>query len=72
MPEAVRRVLADLDTGERIGSDERDRREAKVVDALTRVPAMHQIVEKALAPQKQIIDLEMQRMLGKEMGGPQR
>ncbi len=74
VPEAVRRVLADLDTGERIGSDERDRREAKVVDELTRDPGMSQGVEKALAPQRQIIQRELQREReqGKERGGPER
>ena len=70
VPEAVRRVLADLDTGARIGSDERDRREAKVVDELTRDPGMRQVVERALAPQRQIIQREREQ--GKERGGPQR
>ena len=59
-------VLAGLDQGEQMGSDELDRRKAKLVEALTREPGMHQIVEKALAPQKQIIDREMQR--GQERG----
>ena len=74
VPEALRRVLADLDTGERIGSDERDRREAKVVDELTRDSGMRQGVEKALAPQRQIIQRELQREReqGKERGGPER
>ena len=70
VPAAVRQVLADLDTGERIGSDERDRREAKVVDELTRDPGMRQVVERALAPQRQIIQREREQ--GKERGGPQR
>ena len=68
----VRRVLSDLDQGAQRGSDELDWRKAKVVDALTRVPGMHQIVEKALAPQKQIIEQERERTRGKEMGGPRR
>ena len=74
VPEAVRRVLADLDTGERMGSDERDRREAKVADELTRDSGMRQGVDKALAPQRQIIQRELQREReqGKELGGPQR
>ena len=72
VPEVVRQTLAGLDQGERMGSDELDRRKAKLVDALTRVPGMHQIVEKALAPQKQIIEQERQRTRGKEIGGPQR
>ena len=74
VPEAVRRVLADLDTGARIGSDERDRREAKVVDELTRDPGMRQVVERALASQRQIIQRELQREReqGKERSGPER
>ena len=74
VPAAVRQVLADLDTGERMGLNERDRREAKVVDALTRDPGMRQVAEKALAPQRQIIEREMQRERdqGKELGGKER
>ena len=72
VPEAVRRVLADLDKGERMGSDEWDRREAKVVDELTRDSGMRLVVERALAPQRQIIEREMQREKGKERSGPER
>ena len=74
VPAAVRQVLADLDKEARMGSDERDRREAKVVDELTRDSGMRQVVERALAPQRQIIQRELQREReqGKERGGPER
>ena len=72
VPAAVRKVLADLDKG--VGTNERDRRGVKVVDALTRDPGMRQLTERALAPQKKIIDRELQRERGqgKELGGKER
>ena len=70
VPEAVRQVLAYVDEGERIGTQERGRRETAVADALTGDGSMRQVVEKALAPQKQIIEREVQRMANlRERGG---
>ena len=68
VPEAVRQLLGDFD------------REpqwippiaAALVEQLAGNSAACQVMEKALAPQKQIIDREMQRERGKEMGGPER
>ena len=68
----MRQVLADLDKG--VGTNEQDRRAVKMVNALTRDPGMRQVAEKALAPQRQIIEREMQRERdqGKELGGKER
>ena len=73
VPPAVREVLRYLDDGERIGTHERERRDTELVDALTRDPAMRQVVTKALAPQQHLIDREIQRMANqRERGGYER
>ena len=73
VPPAVREVLRYLDDGERIGSHERERRDTELVDALTRDPAMRQVVAKALAPQQPLIDREIQRVANqRERGGYER
>ena len=73
VPPAVREVLRYLDEGERIGSNERERRDTELVDALTRDPAMRQVVAKALAPQQHLIDREIQRGAdSRERGGYER
>ena len=66
VPAAVRQVLADLDKG--VGSDELDEGKAVVIEALASNSAARQVVEKALAPQKQLIDRELQQEKGRGHG----
>ena len=68
VPEAVRQVLADLDKEARMGSNERDHRKAVAIEALARSPTARQVLEKALAPQKQIIDRALQLERGRGHG----
>ena len=66
VPAAGRQVLADLDKG--VGSDELDEGKAVVIEALASNSAARQVVEKALAPQKQLIDRELQQEKGRGHG----
>ena len=68
VPAAVRQVLADLDKEARMGSNEQDHRKAVAIEALARNPTARQVLEIALAPQKQIIDRELQRERGRGHG----
>ena len=72
VPEVVRKVLAYFDGLAPTTEEGWAERQSGLVQSLAGDARMRQMVEKALAPQKQIIDLEMQRKLGKKMGGPQR
>ena len=48
--------------------NERDRRKAVAIEALARNPTARQVLEIALAPQKQLIDRELQQEKGRGHG----
>ena len=68
VPEDVRGVLGYFDEGQKLGSHALKQRDAEVVMLLASNPEARRGMERALAPQKQIIDLELQRGLDRGRG----
>ena len=72
VPELVRKVLAYFDGLAPTTKEGWAERQSGLVQSLAGNAGMRQVVEKALAPEKQIIDRERQRERGKEIGGTER
>ena len=68
VPADVRQVLGYFDEGQKLGSHALKQREAEVVLLLASNPEARRGMERALAPQKQMIDLELQRGLDRGRG----